>query len=221
MNDEDATLFGKIKDKLISSKQKWAAEGRSLTGQKATKEERLPPGQRLVQNWPVLDLGVQPHIPLERWMLQIDGLVQNPLKLDWQAFNALRQTEFLSDIHCVTTWSRYDNHWKGVSAFDLIEAVKPLPAARFVIFHAYDNYTTNLPLHEFADDDVLLATHWEGKPITREHGGPVRVIVPKLYLWKSAKWVKRIEFSDTDRPGFWEVRGYHNHGNPWEEERYG
>lgn len=222
MKDEDPTLLGKIKDKLISTKQKWAKEGKSLTGKTSRPEEsRLPPGQRLVQNWPVLDLGVQPHIPLERWSLRIDGLVNQPVTLDWKGFNALKQSEMVSDIHCVTTWSRYDNTWRGLSAFDLIEHVKPTSAARFVIFHSYDNYTTNLPLHEFADDDVLLATHWEGKPITREHGGPVRVIVPKLYLWKSAKWVKRIEFSDTDRPGFWEVRGYHNHGDPWTEERYG
>ncbi|HEX2582412.1 MAG TPA: sulfite oxidase-like oxidoreductase [Dongiaceae bacterium] len=222
MNEEDATLFGKIKDKLIASKEKWAREGRSLTGRHGRKdEERLPPGQRLVTNWPVLDLGVQPHVPLERWQLQIDGLVDHPVTLGWEEFNKLRQSESLSDIHCVTTWSRYDNHWRGVSAFDLIQLVKPQPAARYVIFHSYDNYTTNLPLHEFADEDVLLATHWEGKPITREHGGPVRVVVPKLYFWKSAKWVKRIEFSDRDRPGFWEVRGYHNHGDPWDEERYG
>ncbi len=221
MNDEDATLLGKIKDKLIASKEKWAKEGRSLTGRQARKdEERLPPGQRLVQNWPVLDLGVQPHIPLERWALKVDGLVGNPVTFDWESFSKLKQTESVSDIHCVTTWSRYDNRWKGVTAFDLIALVKPMQAARHVIFHSYDNYTTNLPLHEFADDDVLLATHWEGSPITREHGGPVRIIVPKLYLWKSAKWVKRIEFSDQDRPGFWEVRGYHNHGDPWDEERY-
>ncbi|HYC05436.1 MAG TPA: sulfite oxidase-like oxidoreductase [Azospirillaceae bacterium] len=211
---------GQIKQKLIDSKEKWAREGRHLTGATAERAERLPPGQRLVRNWPVLDLGVQPDVPLDRFTLTIDGLVENPTVWDWEAFKAQPIFQDVSDIHCVTAWSRYDNHWEGVSARHLLSVVKPLAEARFVVCHSHDGYTTNLPLSAFDDADVLLAHSWEGKPIPREHGGPVRVVLPKLYFWKSAKWVKRIEFVAEDQPGFWEVRGYHNEGDPWEEQRY-
>jgi DMSO/TMAO reductase YedYZ molybdopterin-dependent catalytic subunit len=209
------------RDKLIQRKQDWAEEGRLLTGQVADPAaQRLPPGQRLVTSWPVLDLGARPTIDLKLWRLVIDGLVEQPLTLDWDGFNGLPQSELTSDIHCVTAWSRYDNRWRGVSAADLLAHVRPKPEAKFVLFQSFDTYTTNLPLAEFAAPDVLLATHWEGAPLTTEHGGPVRVVVPKLYFWKSAKWVKRISFAAEDKPGFWEVRGYHNHGDPWGEERY-
>lgn len=210
------------RDKLIRRKQEWAEEGRLLTGKHADPAaQRLPPGQREVKTWPVLDLGVQPKIDLKLWRLVVDGLVESPVTLDWDGFNQLRQSELISDIHCVTSWSRYDNRWRGVRVRDLLELVRPKPEAKFVLFQSYDTYTTNLPLEEFAAADALLATHWEGEPISLEHGGPLRVVVPKLYFWKSAKWIKRIQFSATDRPGFWEVRGYHNHGDPWTEERYG
>ncbi|TXH37250.1 MAG: sulfite oxidase-like oxidoreductase [Rhodospirillaceae bacterium] len=209
------------RDKLIRRKQEWAAEGRLLTGTSGNREtERLPPGQRLVQNWPVLDLGVHPDIPRDKWRLWIDGAVANPQKLDWTGFQALPQSNAISDIHCVTSWSRYDNRWRGVLARDLLDLVKPLPDAQHVILHSYDTYTTNVPLAEFADTDVLLATHWQDEELSLEHGGPLRLIVPKLYFWKSAKWLKRIEFAVFDKPGFWELRGYHNHGDPWDEERY-
>ena len=125
-----------------------------------------------------------------------------------------------TDIHCVTAWSRYDNRWEGVSARDLIALVKPKASAEHVIFHSYDTYKTNVPLADFAAGDVLLAWSWNGEPISREHGGPLRVVIPKLYFWKSAKWIKRIEFSRMDKPGFWEVRGYHNYGDPCREQRY-
>ena len=216
-----------IKDKLIATKQLWAQEGRLLTGRpidskRAHREEdRLPPGQRKTENWPVLDLGAKPNIPLEKWKLRIDGLVEQPLRLDWTAFQALPQTDFLSDIHCVTSWSRFDNRWRGVAVRNLLAHVQPKPEARFVTLHSADTYTTNLPLEEFAVEDALLATHWNDAPLTLEHGGPMRVVVPQLYFWKSAKWVKRIEFHAADRPGFWEERGYHNHGDPWTEQRYG
>jgi DMSO/TMAO reductase YedYZ molybdopterin-dependent catalytic subunit len=147
-------------------------------------------------------------------------LVENPVKLYWDDFNALPQSELTTDIHCVTSWSRYDNDWRGVRVADLLALVRPTAEAKFALFQSYDTYTTNLPLEEFAAPDALLATHWQGEPLTLEHGGPVRVVVPKLYFWKSAKWVKRIILSKDDRPGFWEVRGYHNHGDPWMEERY-
>ena len=207
--------------KLTRTKQRWAAEGRFLTGRTARPDtDRLPPGQHLVRDWPVLDLGIQPEIPLDRWNLRIFGEVQDQVTLDWPAFQALPQHDVTTDMHCVTTWSRYDNAWRGVTTRDLMALVHPTPEARFVILHSYDGYTTNLPLDDFAAEDALLATHWQGQPITRAHGGPVRVLVPHLYLWKSAKWVQRIEFSPVDKPGYWEVRGYHMRGEPWAEERY-
>jgi DMSO/TMAO reductase YedYZ molybdopterin-dependent catalytic subunit len=207
------------KQKLIATKEKWAAEGRALTGA-GVSAERLPPGQRLVTSWPVLDLGITPTVDPARWRLEVGGLVQRPASFDLGAFSALPQTTMRSDIHCVTTWSRYDNDWQGVSARDLLVDVQPQSRARFALFESYDGYTTNLPLDAFADDDVLLATHWQGAPLSLEHGAPVRVVVPKLYFWKSAKWVSRITFAAEDKPGFWEVRGYHNIGDPWSEQRY-
>ncbi|MBP6819845.1 sulfite oxidase-like oxidoreductase [Ferrovibrio sp. MS7] len=222
-NDYKPTLVGKIKDKLIASKQQWAKDGRLLTGEKDAPQltRRLPPGQRQVRDWPVLDLGVQPNILLDKWQLSVGGLVANPVKLDWNAFLDLPQTETLSDIHCVTAWSRYDNHWAGVRTVDLLKLVKPRPEAKFVVFQSYDGYATNVTLEHFSAPDVLLAHSWEGAPITREHGGPVRVVMPRWYFWKSAKWVKHIAFLDRDAPGYWEVRGYHNEGDPWKEDRYG
>jgi DMSO/TMAO reductase YedYZ molybdopterin-dependent catalytic subunit len=220
MSDDKSGMFEQIKDKLIASKQKWAREGRLLTG-KAAGAARLPPGQRQVRDWPVLDIGLQPHVAIEDWQLVVDGAVSNPIAWDWAAFMSAPQIEDVSDIHCVTAWSRYDNRWRGVSARHLLELVKPLAQARHVIFHSHDGYTTNATMEMFASADVLIAHSWEGEPLTRQHGGPARVIMPQFYFWKSAKWVRRIEFSVEDRPGFWEVRGYHNTGDPWTEERYG
>jgi DMSO/TMAO reductase YedYZ molybdopterin-dependent catalytic subunit len=215
-------IIGQIKSKLVTSKQKWAAEGRLLTGKEGKRgADRLPPGQHVVKNWPVLDLGVQPPVERWDWQLTVDGLVDNPLRWTYQDFLAQPQFADISDIHCVTAWSRYDNRWEGVSAKHLLALVKPLPRAKFIVFHSYDGYTTNLRLEHFAEDDVLLAHKWEGEPITREHGGPVRAIVPKYYFWKSAKWLKRIELTAADQPGFWERNGYHNEGDPWKEQRYG
>jgi len=225
MADQDRreiSLLGAIRDKLIAKKQEWAEGGRLLTGTQGDPErDRLPPGQRLVRDWPVLDLGVQPDVPTALFRLTIDGLVENPVSLDWDAFNALPQTELVSDIHCVTQWSRYDNRWAGVAARDLLALVRPKPEARHILFHAHDGYTTNVTLANFDQPDVLLAHSWEGKPMPRQHGGPVRVVIPRYYLWKSAKWVRRLEFLAADKPGFWEVRGYHNEGDPWKEDRYG
>jgi DMSO/TMAO reductase YedYZ molybdopterin-dependent catalytic subunit len=222
MAEDKERPLAEVRPKLVESKERWAREGRLVTGRAARPEsERLPPGQRRVDTWPVLDLGVQPEVPLDRWRLTVDGLVEHPVAWDWDAFRAAPQVSDTSDIHCVTAWSRYDNRWDGVSAKHLLSVVRPLPAARFVIFHSYDDYTTNLPRADFDDDDVLIAHAWEGRPLVREHGGPVRAVVPKLYFWKSAKWLRRIEFVAEDRSGFWEVRGYHDHGDPWREERYG
>ncbi|HUO92322.1 MAG TPA: sulfite oxidase-like oxidoreductase [Rhizomicrobium sp.] len=220
-DDDKPELIGRVKDKLIRSKEEWADKGRALTGKADLRHaRRLPPGQKLTQNWPVLDLGVQPDVKPEKWHLRVTGLVENALHWTLPEFMALPQQDFVSDIHCVTTWSRYDNHWQGVSARTILDLVKPKPDARHVIFHSYDGYTTNVKLDVFAEPDVLLAHSWEAKPIPREHGGPVRVVIPQWYFWKSAKWVNRIEFTAEDRPGFWEVRGYHNEGDPWKEERY-
>lgn len=219
--DGEITSKGEIKDKLIKSKQAWAEEGRLITGNPdASREDRLPPGQRLVENWPVLDLGIQPQIPLESWELQIDGDVANPVTWNWEAFQVQTQVQTISDIHCVTAWSRYDNHWEGVSSAYVLDLVRPSENVNHVIYHSYDGYTTNATLERFAASDVLIAHSWEGAPLSREHGGPVRMIMPQWYLWKSAKWLKRIEFVNADAPGFWEVRGYHNSGDPWKEERY-
>lgn len=219
MDREDTS--GGYRRKLVESKERWAREGRLLTGREGRPEsERLPPGQREVKDWPVLDLGVQPEISPADWRLAVDGLVETPIELDWTAFMALPQTELATDIHCVTAWSRFDNRWTGVATQDLLERALPKADARFVVCHSHDGYTTNLPLATFAGADALVAHSWEGRPLAREHGGPARVVVPQLYFWKSAKWVRRIELVAQDRPGFWEERGYHDNGDPWREERY-
>lgn len=215
-------LLARTRRKLVATKERWAREGRLLTGRSARSEaERLPPGQRRVEDWPVLDLGIQPEVATEHWRLTIDGLVENPTVWDWATFRAQPVFRDVSDIHCVTAWSRFDNAWEGVSAKHILALVRPKPAARFIVFHSYDDYTTNLPLADFAAEDALIAHSWQGRPLPREHGGPARAIVPKLYFWKSAKWLNRIEFISEDRRGFWEERGYHDRGDPWGEERYG
>ncbi len=209
------------REKLVAKKQEWAREGRLLTGLQADPATRLPPGQRLVTDFPVLDLGVQPDIALAKWRLRVDGLVANRLILDWDAFQALPQKDYVNDIHCVTAWSRYDNLWSGVGALTLLSLAQPMAEATHIVFHSYDGYTTNLPLESWARPENLVATHWNGAALERIHGGPARTVVPHLYFWKSAKWITRIELRGDDQPGFWEVRGYHNNADPWTEERYG
>jgi DMSO/TMAO reductase YedYZ molybdopterin-dependent catalytic subunit len=217
MTDEPSTPDSK----LTLSKRKWAAEGKFLTGSVSRPEtERLPPRQHLVKNWPVLDLGQQPQVSEAGWRLEVRGLVEKPLALSWSAFQAMAQSTKTSDIHCVTTWSRYDNRWEGVATRDLLDAALPTEAANYVMLTSYDGYTTNLPLSDFAAEDAILATAWEGQPLTREHGGPMRLVVPHLYFWKSAKWLNRIELISADKAGFWEKNGYHMRGDPWREQRY-
>jgi DMSO/TMAO reductase YedYZ molybdopterin-dependent catalytic subunit len=207
--------------KLTRTKQRWAKEGRFLTGRHGRPEtERLPPGQHLVRDWPVLDLGLRPDVTHANWRLDISGEVERPAHLDWDAFMALPQRREVSDIHCVTTWSRYDNAWDGVATGDLLAAVQPKASARFVLLSSSDGYTTKVALSDFAAPDAILARGWEGRPLTRGHGGPVRLVIPHLYFWKSAKWLKGITFLAADRRGYWEVNGYHNHADPWLEERY-
>ena len=223
MDEQDndrISILGQIKEKLIRRKQDWAREGRLLTGETASPAQRLPPGQREVKDWPVLDLGIQPEVPRSTWRLAIDGAVDNPVTLDWDALMALPQQDSVSDMHCVTQWSRFDNHWQGVSIRTIIDLVRPKPNVTHVLFESYDDYTTNLRVEQFAAEDCFLVHSWEGKPIPRQHGGPLRVLVPRYYLWKSAKWVRRITFAEADHKGFWETRGYNNNADPWLEERY-
>ena len=210
------------KQRYIEAKQRWAEKqvARGVRPRAAPAEGRLPPGQKLTAGFPVLDLGVQPEIPLNEWTLTLDGLVENPTVLSWEQLNALSQVEDVSDFHCVTTWSRYDCRWSGVAFTSLYELVRPQPEAKFVYFTSYDGYSTNVPLEACLDDDVLIATGFDGGPVPREHGGPARVIIPKLYAWKGAKFVRGITFLAEDKLGFWEVRGYSNTADPWKEERY-
>jgi DMSO/TMAO reductase YedYZ molybdopterin-dependent catalytic subunit len=210
------------KERYIAAKQKWAEKQKAagVTARTEASADRLPPGQKLTTGFPVLDLGVQPDIPLNEWTLTIDGMVEKPVSLSWEAFNALPQVVDVSDFHCVTTWSKYDCRWSGVAFTTLYELAQPTPEAKFVYFTSYDGYSTNVPLAQCLDDDVLIATSFDNAPVTREHGGPARVIIPKLYAWKGAKFVKTITFLAEDKLGFWEVRGYSNTADPWTEDRY-
>jgi DMSO/TMAO reductase YedYZ molybdopterin-dependent catalytic subunit len=188
---------------------------------------RLPVGQHEVKNWPVLDLGEQPRVSLEEWTLEVGGLVENPFTLTWDQFLALPQAEDVSDFHCVTAWSRYENRWRGVRFRTIAELAVPQERARFVLCTGYDvapgtdiPYTTNLALERAIEDDVLLVHTWEGRPLPREHGGPCRMVTPRLYAWKGTKWIRKIEFLAEDRKGFWEERGYSNSAEPWFNDRY-
>jgi DMSO/TMAO reductase YedYZ molybdopterin-dependent catalytic subunit len=204
--------------KLIAAKIAIAKKGNASS--KASDNERVPVGQKQVNNFPVLDLGIKPEISLDSWQLKIFGLVEKELVLNWEAFQALNHVTDVSDFHCVTRWSQLDMNWQGVRARDLLEMATPMTNAKFVTMHGYDGYTTNLPLEALLDDDVLIAHSVLGKPLTREHGGPARMIVPKRYAWKGAKWLKAIELHEHDKRGFWEVRGYHNEAFPFQEQRF-
>jgi len=182
--------------------------------------ERVPPGQYLTDKFPVLSYGPTPRFNSATWDFRVIGLVEEPIRLSYEQFRALPQSKQVSDFHCVTTWSRLDNAWQGVRVADLMKLVKLKPEARYVIIHCDGGYTTNLALSDFLGDDVTLALRHDGRDLEPDHGFPLRLVVPKLYGWKSAKWVRTIEFSAEDRRGFWEVRGYHNHADPWTEERY-
>lgn len=185
------------------------------------RSSRLPPGQQRTRKWPVLDAFGVPPVDPEQWSLRVFGLVEHELTFSLQEFRALPRVRVFADCHCVTRWSRLGNVWEGVSTRELLGQAGLKPQARFVVCHAYDNgWTTNLPLEHFLADDALLADMHDGRPISAEHGGPVRGMVPQLYAWKSAKWISGIELVADDHHGFWEERGYHLRGNPWSEERY-
>ncbi len=185
------------------------------------RKDRIPPGQRMTEEWPVLHAGGIPNIDIDSWTFTISGLVKEEHKLSYQDFMLLPLVNVLSDVHCVTRWSRLNNLWEGVTTGIIKELVSLLPEAKFLMVHSAGGFTTNLPLSDFFGSDVLLAVKHDGELLSPEYGYPVRLVVPRLYLWKSAKWVVGIEFMDKDKPGFWESLGYHNRGDPWKEERYG
>ena len=184
------------------------------------RKERVPPGQHLVTSWPTLHYGPVPHIAPKDWIFRIFGLVDRERTLSFVEFEALPRVNVFSDIHCVTTWSRLNNRWEGVPAVAIKDLVKIRPEAKYVMVHAMNDFTTNLSLEDFFQPDVLFAVNHDGERLSDAHGGPVRLVVPRLYFWKSAKWVTGVEFTATERPGFWESNGYRIHGDPWKEERF-
>ena len=182
---------------------------------------RIPPGQSRTRKWPVLDASGPPQIDLANWRLEVFGLVEQPLSLSLAELLALPQVKVFSDFHCVTRWSRLGNLWEGVATRTIAERAKIKPEAQFVLVHAYDNgWTTNLPLEHFLAADALLTHRHDEQPISLEHGGPVRLLIPQLYAWKSAKWIRGLEFRTEDKAGYWEHGGYHMLGDPWREQRF-
>jgi DMSO/TMAO reductase YedYZ molybdopterin-dependent catalytic subunit len=187
---------------------------------KRPKDDRLPKGQYLTEGFPVLSLGPTPKITPDEWSLEITGQVKNNLKWSYEEFNKLPKIDLKTDIHCLTKWSKFDTNWQGVSLDEIIKLVEIDSKVKFLIAHSSDGYTTNIPLKDTTRGQAMVAVSYDNKEIPSEHGGPVRLLVPHLYFWKSAKWLTKLEFSDTDQPGFWEIRGYHNYGDPWKEQRY-
>lgn len=186
------------------------------------RQRRLPPGQYATDKFPVFTYVAAPPIDLSQWAFHLFGLVdEKTVTLDYAAFMALPKTTVVCDVHCVTRWSRFQNRWEGVSVREVLKLVRLQPEARFVMVHCYGGYTTNLPLGALLDEDALLAYRHDGEDLTLEHGGPVRLVVPKRYFWKSAKWVRGFEFLAQNQPGFWERQGYHNDADPWAEQRFG
>lgn len=195
---------------------------RGFTGRRRPERpDRLPPGQYDAgSSWPTLTAEVTPQLRPEAWTITVDGLVERPTTWTWDEAHELPRSTYVGDIHCVTTWSRLDMSFSGVSVDTLLEAAGPLPEARFVLAHSTTGYTTNLPLEDVTGGRAWVAFEADGKPLTADHGGPARLVVPHLYFWKSAKWVTRLELMRTDQPGFWERNGYHDRGDPWLEQRY-
>ncbi len=198
----------------------WFTKKREREAKRAQFAGRIPPGQELTDKWPVLHYGDIPDFDGAQWDFSVTGLVAHPMRWSYQEFMVLPRVARSNDIHCVTGWSKLDNNWEGVSLFEIARRVTPLPQARHVLVHAEGGYTTNLPVQELLQDGNLLAFRHGGQDLAPEHGWPLRLVVPKLYFWKSAKWVRGLEFREADERGFWERYGYHNHGDPWKEERY-
>ncbi|HEX2370627.1 MAG TPA: sulfite oxidase-like oxidoreductase [Acidimicrobiia bacterium] len=181
-------------------------------------EGRIPPGQYVTKDFPVLSAGPTPRIPLDQWSLSVGGSVDHPRSWNWEQFRSLPEDEMTVDIHCVTKWSKLDTKWQGVSLDTLLADRKP--DAEFALIHSYGGYTTNLPVADLIGGKAWVAYDFDGQPLAPEHGGPARLLVPHLYFWKSAKWVTAIELRTTDQRGFWESYGYHEYGDPWREQRY-
>jgi DMSO/TMAO reductase YedYZ molybdopterin-dependent catalytic subunit len=198
---------------LLSKKQ-------AVVGVNAFGKPKLPPGQYFTEKFPVLTYGEVPVISEKDWRFRVWGLVEEEREWTWEEFLKLPQTKLRADFHCVTHWSRFDDEWEGVLFRDFIQHVRLKPGARFVLQHAYGGYTTNLPLQWMIDEEVMFAHTWNGQPLDREHGGPMRVITPRRYAWKGAKWIRGLEFLAHDKPGFWEMNGYSNSADPWKEERF-
>lgn len=189
-----------------------------FTGRRHDRDTSIPPGQYLTESFPVLSAGPTPHVLLRNWAFQIGSSSGQKLQWSWEQFHALPQEDVTTDIHCVTRWSKFGTSWRGVSLDTLFKEVDPI--REFAMVHSYGKYTTNVPVRDLLEGKAWIVHEFEGKPLQPEHGGPARLLVPHLYLWKSAKWVKGIEMMDQDLPGFWESRGYHINGDPWREERY-
>ncbi len=188
---------------------------------RTTGENRLPPGQRLTKEWPVLSYGATPQIDTDEWRFSVWGEVEEEITWSWEEFLAIGQESRFNDIHCVTHWSRYDNTWEGILMRDVLARIGIKPGVTAVMFHSFGGYSTNVSLEEIAKDDhAMFAVKHDGEPISPDHGGPMRGVIPSLYFWKSAKWIGGMELLPQNRPGFWEMYGYHLHGDPWKEERY-
>ncbi|MGH9350565.1 MAG: sulfite oxidase-like oxidoreductase [Terriglobia bacterium] len=198
----------------------WQGDERKNLERKMRDEGRLPPGQSLTLKWPVLHYSSVPNFDPETWDFRTAGLVENSLRLSWTQFLALSTVEVTADFHCVTRWSRFDNRWEGVAFRAICEMTQPRPNATHVMVHCAEGYTTNAPLEDLMEDNVLFAWKHDGEPLAPEHGGPLRLVAPKLYGWKSAKWVRGLEFMPHDQPGFWEQNGYHIYGDPFKEQRF-
>jgi DMSO/TMAO reductase YedYZ molybdopterin-dependent catalytic subunit len=194
--------------------------GRKQAAKLGLEPGRVPPGQYLTERFPVLTYGSNPPYDLATWTFSVDGEVDEPYSLTWDELMGLEQVTITTDIHCVTRWSKLDTTWTGVRVRDVLERARVRPSGRFVMAHCDGGYTTNVPLEALLDDDVLLAHRYEGEPLEPDHGAPLRLLVPKRYFWKSAKFLRRLEVMDEDRKGFWELNGYHNDADPWTEQRH-
>jgi DMSO/TMAO reductase YedYZ molybdopterin-dependent catalytic subunit len=197
-----------------------SARGRRQAQKLGIDPNRVPPGQYLTEGFPVLTVGPNPDYDLSTWDFQVYGEVEDELQLSWDELQALPQKDLVTDIHCVTRWSKLDTAWRGVAVSDLLGRARVKPEGKFVMAYSDGGYTTNLPLEVVLDDDVLLAHTFDGKPLEHDHGGPLRLLVPKRYFWKSAKFVRKLEVMSEDRMGFWELNGYHNDADPWKEQRH-
>jgi DMSO/TMAO reductase YedYZ molybdopterin-dependent catalytic subunit len=212
----------KTKEQLNEAPGPQDAPAGAIVSPDTRRAQRIPPGPSRTKKWPVLDACGPPEIELEKWRFKVWGFAGRTMEWNWREFNELPRVKVFADFHCVTRWSRLGNVWEGVSTREILaQAGGAMPKAAFVLAHGYDEgFTTNLPLADFLAEDALVATTHDGEPLTADHGGPARLIVPRLYAWKSAKWLQGIELLAGDQAGFWEMNGYHMYGDPWKEQRH-